>query len=168
VTGVVLDERAEAAFAALFAAHYPDLLRYAVRRVGTDAAPDVVAEVFLVAWRRRADVPPDAARVWLYGVAAKVVRNHLRGENRRRQLRSRLAAEFHVPEGDPGADRVRRALGRLRPAEQEVLRLSEWEQLSADEAAAVLRCSPGAFRVRLHRARHHFAAELAALDAEED
>jgi RNA polymerase sigma-70 factor (ECF subfamily) len=163
VSSVVVQERADAQFSALFAAHYPDLLRYAVRRVGPDAAPDVVADVFLVAWRRRAELPADAPRVWLYGVAANVVANQLRSERRRSRLRSRLADE---PPATPAPvnERVLAALGRLRPAEQEVLRLTEWEQLSADEAAVVLGCSPGAFRVRLHRARRKFAAELETED----
>lgn len=161
MTGVIVDAQAE--FAALFATHYPDLLRFAVRRVGADAAPDVVADVFLVAWRRRDDLPADAVRAWLYGVAAKVVANHLRGETRRSRLRSRLAAE-PVNGADSAHDRVGTALARLRPVEREVLRLTEWEQLDAAEAAAVLGCSPGAFRVRLHRARRRLAEELGSLE----
>ena len=160
---MVVDERADAQFSALFAAHYPDLLRFAVRRVGSDAAPDVVADVFLVAWRRRTELPSDAPRLWLFGVATKVVANHLRAERRLTRLRSRLADEPSMP-ADSSDDRVLAALARLRPAEQEVRRLTEWEQLSADEAAAVLGCSPGAFRVRLHRARRRLAAELAQED----
>lgn len=164
---MVIDERPGGVsaddFTALFAAHYPELLRFAVRRVGADAASDVVADVFLVAWRRRADLPAETARAWLYGVAAKVIANQRRGENRRGRLWSRLAAQ-PATGADSAHDRVRTALARLRPAEQEVLRLTEWEQLDATEAAAVLGCSPGAFRVRLHRARRHLAEELGNLE----
>ena len=78
----------------LFGAHHADLLRYAARRVGPDAAPDVVADVFLVAWRRRGDLPADGALPWLYGVAHRIVANHQRGERRRLRLRARLAAEL--------------------------------------------------------------------------
>ena len=35
------------------------LLAFAERRVGRDDAPDVLAEVMLVAWRRAADLPAD-------------------------------------------------------------------------------------------------------------
>jgi RNA polymerase sigma-70 factor, ECF subfamily len=74
-------------FESLFRANYDDLLRFAVRRVGSDAAADVVAEVFAVAWRRRDAVPDGAERLWLFGVAANVVAN----ERRSRQPRNRLA-----------------------------------------------------------------------------
>ncbi len=160
-------ERPASAVDELFAAYYADLLRYAARRVGPDAAPDVVAEVFVVVCRRATDVPADAPRAWLFGVASRVVANQLRGERRRLRLRARLAAE-PFPDAAPEHHHVHRALARLRPAEQEVLRLAEWDQLDAAEAAAVLGCSRGAYRVRLHRARRNFAEALSALDDEED
>jgi len=156
----------EDAFSVLVESTYADLLRYAARRVGPDAAADVVADVFLVAWRRRDAMPADAARLWLFGVAHRVVANHLRGELRRERLAARLASEppdpaLGHPDGAADADVVRAALGRLRDSEQEALRLTEWEQLSIEEAAAVVGISRGAFRVRLHRARRRLAAELA-------
>jgi DNA-directed RNA polymerase specialized sigma24 family protein len=49
----------------------------------------------------------------------------------------------------------------LTPADQEVLRLVAWDDLTPDQASRVLGCSPGAFRVRLHRARQRLADELA-------
>ncbi len=61
------------AFEALFAANHDDLLRFATRRVGLDAAPDVVADVMLVAWRRRGEHSPVDARLWLVGVAHNVI-----------------------------------------------------------------------------------------------
>lgn len=154
-------------FAALFRAHRPDLLRYAIRRVGADLADDVVADVYLVAWRRRTSLPADGVRLWLFGVAANVVANHLRAEGRRLRLRSRLYASRPVPAADAAGERVREALARLRPVEQEVLRLTEWDGLTADEAAVVLGCSPGALRVRLHRARRRLAEELGVMSEED-
>jgi RNA polymerase sigma-70 factor (ECF subfamily) len=58
-----------------------DLLAYALRRVDRpEDAADVVAETFLVAWRRLDDVPPGAqARLWLYGVARRQLANQRRG-----------------------------------------------------------------------------------------
>jgi RNA polymerase sigma-70 factor (ECF subfamily) len=53
-------------------------------------------------------------------------------------------------------------LHELAPAEREALRLTEWERLTPAEAARVTGCSAATFRVRLHRARRHFAAHLAA------
>ena len=66
---------AEERFTALFEATRLPLLAYAVRRVADPAdAADVVAETYLVAWRRLDDVPAGAdARPWLFGVARRVL-----------------------------------------------------------------------------------------------
>src|SRR5215207_10059445 len=65
------DER----FARLYGDHGRDVLAYALRRAaGPEDAADVVAETFLTAWRRLPDVPPDPeARLWLYGVARRIL-----------------------------------------------------------------------------------------------
>ena len=89
-------EQAEARFERLYAEHGRAVLAYAVRRASNahDAA-DVVAEVFLVAWRRLDDVPAsDGARLWLYAVARRVLANQQRAESRRRRLAERLRREL--------------------------------------------------------------------------
>jgi RNA polymerase sigma-70 factor (ECF subfamily) len=58
-------------FAGLYETHAGAVLAYARRRCGTDEAEDVLAETFLIAWRRQDDVPPDALP-WLYAVARNV------------------------------------------------------------------------------------------------
>src|SRR6478672_7119633 len=71
----------EARFEELFARTRSALMGYAVRRVGDPAdAADVVAETYLVAWRRLDEVPPgEETRLWLFGVARRVLANHQRG-----------------------------------------------------------------------------------------
>lgn len=55
----------------------------------------MVAETFTVAWRRVDELPEgDAATLWLYGVARKVLANHYRGDNRRRARTAELDAEM--------------------------------------------------------------------------
>lgn len=48
------------------------------RRLGRDAAEDVVAETFLVAFDRRHRYDPARpdARPWLYGIATNLIRRH--------------------------------------------------------------------------------------------
>ena len=53
------------------------------------------------------------------------------------------------------------AVGRLGPGDAELLQLLAWEQLSHAQAAVVLGCSVNAVAIRLHRARHRLADELA-------
>jgi RNA polymerase sigma-70 factor (ECF subfamily) len=166
------DRDATAWFEALFEAHYGDLVRYATRRVGADAASDIVSSTFLVAWRRRDDVPQDEPRPWLYAIARKVIGNELRARRRRERLDGRArqqpdAVATTAPDhAGPVAERLRvhQALAALSPRDQEVLRLTEWEGLDLAGAATVLECTRTAAKVRLHRARRRFAVQLAALD----
>lgn len=85
-------ERDEAAlFSDMFEEHFDDLWRFARRRCNSSSdADDIVAETFAVAWRRRADVPVDATRLWLFGVARHVLNNQRRSSVRRDRLRLRL------------------------------------------------------------------------------
>jgi RNA polymerase sigma-70 factor (ECF subfamily) len=161
--------RDETWFDQLYRAHHGAVLAYARRRV--DDADDVVAEVFAVAWRSRADVP-DEPLPWLLRTAANHVLHSRRSSSRRSRLWSRAVGQSG-PAPDH-ADAVARqhdaratiiqALAGLAPADQEILRLTAWEELTPDEVAVVLSCSPGTARVRLHRARRRLESALAALD----
>ncbi|MFC0005717.1 RNA polymerase sigma factor [Micromonospora siamensis] len=147
-------------FRQVYAANFERILVYALRRVAQpEDAADVVAEVFLVAWRRR-DIPPEPeTRLWLYGVARRVLANHHRGTLRRERLGDRLRHRLRGgPPVDPGSqvpDRlaVRSALARLGELDREVLMLTFWEGLEPREIATVLRVSPAVVRTRLSRAR---------------
>lgn len=67
-------------FAEVYAATYKPLLGYALRRCDSpEDAADVVAETFTIAWRRATDMPAGPqARLWLYGVARRVLANGTR------------------------------------------------------------------------------------------
>ncbi len=156
-------------FGRLYERHYQALLAYAVRRTSQPAdAADVVADTFLVAWRRIAAVPPEPETLpWLYGVARRTLLNHHRGEGRELRLRSRLTQLPGLTEARQHAEvreelaSVVRALGRLDDMDQEVLRLAAWEGLAPRQIATVLACSDNAAALRLHRARRRLRDELA-------
>jgi RNA polymerase sigma-70 factor, ECF subfamily len=163
---------AEARFTQLYARFYGPIRAYCNRRVLADAGDDAVAEVFLTMWRRFDEVPEgDAALVWLYGVAYRVIGHHSRSVTRRSRLRARLQATESPPvagaddseRDDVESRRVLAALARLNETDAEVLRLEAWEQLSAVSIAAVLQIEPDAARQRLHRARRKLAREYDAL-----
>jgi RNA polymerase sigma-70 factor (ECF subfamily) len=67
-------------FAIVFERHAPHIHRYLARRVGKQAADDLVAETFLVAFgkRRAYDARYRDARPWLYGIATILVGQHRR------------------------------------------------------------------------------------------
>jgi RNA polymerase sigma factor (sigma-70 family) len=154
------DEPADAdQFAQLYRDHYAELLRFAMRRVDRESAREVVADTFLIAWRRF-DVAP--SRAWLFAVARKVLSNELRSGERRERLTDRVQTHTAQDDSDiaqeiADRDEARALLAQLPLPEREALELTEWDGLTATEAAQVAGCSPGAFRVRLHRARRRLA-----------
>jgi RNA polymerase sigma factor (sigma-70 family) len=159
-------------FSRMFAETERELLAYAMRRVDrAEDAADVVAETFLVAWRRLDTVPAGPeARLWLYGVARRQLANQRRGQLRRSRLAERLRAELpaavagaHGSE-DQRAAAVNAALAALDEDDREILRLSSWEGLAPSEIAIVLGVAGVTVRSRLHRARKRLRSELLRQD----
>lgn len=157
----------EHTFRSLYEAVYPDLLRFVQRRTAPDHAEDVVAEAFLVVWRRLDDLPRahGDARAWTFGVARNILLNDNRGEQRRRALGVRLAevtptSVEATPDLVVSRVDVARAWRRLSERHQEALALAVLDQLDAPQAAAVLGISPVAFRLRLSRARRALRLHL--------
>lgn len=158
-------------FEDLYRRHYSDVMAYVLRRADPSDAEDLVAEVFVTAWRRLLDLPEDALP-WLYGAARRVLANHRRAGRRRRTLTSDLNQQPWLlglsTSADP-ADRIvdravlLAAFARLSPKDREVLSLVAWERLPASRAAMVMNCTSATFTVRLHRARRRLDAALAAV-----
>jgi RNA polymerase sigma factor (sigma-70 family) len=148
-------------FEALYRSSYKAIFGYVLRRTDgdLDAAGDLVAEVFVVALRRRDAIPlPPQDRPWLYGVARRVLLDHQRRRSRRIGLESRLRAQAALSEPRSGDDeppllRVRAAMEQLRRADREALQLVAWDGLSHAEAAQVLGCTPNAVALRVHKAK---------------
>jgi RNA polymerase sigma-70 factor (ECF subfamily) len=154
-------------FTAVYSATYKPLLGYALRRCDSpEDAADVVAETFAIAWRRAAEMPAgDQARLWLYGVAHRVLANHRRGVRRNTIKAAALRAELSAgaplrpaPEGDDSA--IAEVFRGLPDRDRELLALVAWEGLSNAEIATVLGCSRNAVSIRLHRARKRLARAL--------
>jgi RNA polymerase sigma-70 factor (ECF subfamily) len=158
-------ELAERRFSRLYQEHEREVLRYALRRcTEPEDAADVVAETFLVAWRRLRDVPLEAeARLWLYATARRVLANHRRGMGRRSRLADRLREELRrqIPVQAPGGRAgVIEALAEMRDSDRELLMLIGMEGLTPSQAARVLGIGTVAARTRLHRARRRLQARL--------
>jgi RNA polymerase sigma-70 factor (ECF subfamily) len=156
-------------FERLFDRHRRPLLGYALRRVDDPAdAADVLAETFLIAWRRLAAVPSgEGERPWLLAVARRVLANQRRGAARRDGLSERLGQELAVglPQVMPCWERdlLRAALAQLSDDDREVVLLAGWEGLEPAQIATVLGIRGVTARSRLHRARRRLRAELTAL-----
>ena len=134
-------------FGAVFASYSPDVVAYCGWRAASASnAQDAAAEVFLIAWRRLDELPEgDAARVWLYATARRVIANQRRSSRRQAALYERLALQgpSQVQESSPDKPEealVHEALRRLGPRDREVVLLSEWEGLTPAEIAVVMGC----------------------------
>jgi RNA polymerase sigma-70 factor, ECF subfamily len=156
-----------AAFGELVDRHHAALYAFVRRRVAEQAAiEDVLADTFLVAWRRRAEIP-DPALPWLYGVCLRTISTHRRSGRRRLRLRGRLSSEPGATGRDPAdvyaaRSEINRAFAQLSDGERETLRLIAWDGLSTEDAARVLGVTAGTFRVRFHRARRALRKHLDA------
>ena len=157
-----MSDSAEQRFDQLWRDHAAAVVRYARRHVLPADVEDVVAETFVVAWRRLDEVP-EFGLPWLLGVARHVSANCRRSHRRRDALADRVGAEPAAepvwPVSEPD-DAVTAALHQLSDADRELLTLIAWDELSHEEAAQALGCTRGALKVRLHRARRRFAALL--------
>jgi RNA polymerase sigma-70 factor (ECF subfamily) len=152
-------------------AYATDVRRYLYRRLMGSADPastadDLTADVLVVAWRRRGDVPHGAELPWLYAVARRVLANH----RRRPQdvLIAALGELDAIDEADPGeivTDNA--ALGdawrAISSRDREVLRLVAWEGLSGAQLATALGISEGGAAAALSRARSRFVESLAGV-----
>lgn len=162
----------EAVFEAFYERHYPDIVRFLLRRGAGDDAPDLTADTFAVAWRRRSqwlELPAERRIAWLYSVARKVLANAGRASRRSAGLAERLAGRERVRQGRDAPDQgtataerlaVAEAFARLSAADQELIRLVAWDGLTPSQAAEVLGCRLGTLTSRLHGARTRLKKHL--------
>ena len=152
-------------FAPVFDRHSDEIYRYIARRLGPETAEDLVADVFLTAFRKRAryDLARPDARPWLYGIATHAIGSHRRAEKRRNRMLARTPPQrAEEPFDERSAARVTAerlqprlaaALTRLSAADRDLLLLIAWAELSYEEAGQALGIPVGTVRSRLHRVR---------------
>ncbi len=153
-------------FEELFREHAHAVHRYVARRCAPSDVQDLTADVLLVAWRRRQDVPEGAELPWLYRTASYVLANHHR--------KGRPVPVEHVPEESDEVDaadlavsdlEARAVLAALSPRDRRILLLHAWEGLDGDGLAAVLEVSRGGADAALSRARARLRAVWSERDA---
>jgi RNA polymerase sigma-70 factor (ECF subfamily) len=152
-------------FGVVFDRHAGVVFRFLVRRVGRDAADELLGDTFRIAFERRGsfDLQRESARPWLYGIATNLLAKHRRTEARRFRATARLAVARH---DDHVADDVAfaidarntyrvvmNAIAALPDGERDALLLFVWEELDYEDIAAALGIPVGTVRSRLNRAR---------------
>src|SRR5215472_11639643 len=162
-------------FAVLVRRHAPAIQRYVTRRIGREAAEDVVAETFLVAFRQRGYYTDDGRDClpWLYGIATRLAHRHWRSETRQLRLLARTGED---PVTEPFTDRVdatvaadalkprlASALARLPASQRDALLLLVWADLSYEQIARATGVPLGTVQSRISRARRRLRQQLADL-----
>lgn len=156
-------ETSDASFERAYIDYLPAVSGYLFRRVERQHVEDLAADVFAIAWRKRASVSPGEELPWLYRIASNVVSNH----RRRQTSGAAFLASLRPADSSPSAEEIvvadaslAAAWAQLRPAEREVLALALVEQLSPPELAVTLGVSVNAATIRVHRAKKKLADAL--------
>jgi RNA polymerase sigma-70 factor (ECF subfamily) len=174
-TVIACSVRSPECFGTIFRRHGPAIYRYIARRLGPDSAEDLVAETFVVAFRRRARYDgayPDA-RPWLYGIATRLISRYRRDEIRffRAIARTGVDPASEALDG-PVIDRVAaqaarpelaEALSGLSQGQRDVLLLVA-SGLSYPEAGRALGVPAGTVSSRLVKARRIVRDALGGAD----
>lgn len=155
------DEPPARQFELLFRTMAPQIRAFARRHVDAAAVDDVVADTFLVVWRRWDAVPPepDARRAWVYTVARFTLGREHERARRSRERADRWAAQTGTgiaPDASAtvdSTDAVVEVLRRLPDAERAALTCVVLDGLSVEQTAERLACSVSAVTSRLSRAR---------------
>lgn len=151
------------AFAAAYTRYLPAIGGYLGRRVERRFVDDLAADVFAIAWRKRANVTAGEELPWLYRIASNVVANHRRAQATGNALVAALRAVDSAPSAEDIAitDLSLAAAWRtLKPREREVLALAVLEDLPVTAIAGALGVSVNAVSIRLHRAKRTLADAL--------
>src|SRR5690349_18717528 len=123
-------QSAEQRLEELFRVHADAILTFLRHRTDHETAQDVLTETFTIAWRKLDELPTDP-RGWLYGVARRVLANHVRSQGRsaavlerlQNETRSLLADRCDIEDAIHRHD-VLAALTALPEADREVLLLA--------------------------------------------
>jgi RNA polymerase sigma-70 factor (ECF subfamily) len=153
-----------AALAALFDRYRSHVRRFISRLAGSDARDldDLVQTTFLEIYRAaRKFRGASTVRSWVFGIAVNVVRQHARGERRRKDAMQRLvsvpaATVRHADESTLGRqqlERLARALEELPDEQRVAFVMCDLEEIPGTEAAKTLGVRAGTLWRRLHQAR---------------
>jgi RNA polymerase sigma-70 factor (ECF subfamily) len=154
------DQEMRGEFTRLFQEHSRAVMRFALRRFSdSSTCEDVVADTFVVAWKKMQERPAhDRELPWLYGIAFRLLSNQRRSRERRERLLSRM-----IVEDDSGLDPdesndfdtefIGNVLAQLKDSDRELLEFVYWEKLSYREIADIVGVSENAVGIRITRAR---------------
>jgi RNA polymerase sigma-70 factor, ECF subfamily len=159
------------AFAALALPYMKSIYNTALRLIRhPENASDLVQETYLRAYRTFANFTPGTnCKAWLFTIMYSIFVNKYRKEQREPESISldeleekyqRALATWDPPSLEEIGTEVNHALDRLPETFRSAVLLVDVEEMSYEEAAAILHCPLGTLRSRLFRARKLLFLEL--------
>ena len=161
-----------ARFGLIFDRYFAEIHGYIARRLTSDAADDIAAETFAIAFRQRDrfDANRGIVRGWLYGIATNLIGRHRRREIREYRAIQRTGSMTAADGPAEPADallaartvrsQVARALAELSRGDRDVLLLVALGGLSHAEVAQALGIPYGTVGSRLSRVRRKLRTQL--------
>ncbi len=155
------------AFDQLTRIHQRALRGYVARRVGPDAAEDVLQETWIAVWNALSELRGRSRfKAWVFGIAAHKCTDHLRARGR--------SATVDAPQGldelarqdrDPYAaaelkQLVGAALVKLPDSQREVLEMYYFAELTLPEIAGLLGRNLNTVKYQFYRAHAQVAEQL--------
>lgn len=153
------------AFDALRRRYDPAMRGFVVRRVGPDAADDLVQDIWLACWTALPQYNGRARfKAWLYGIAAHKCTDHFRARAQQaRRDEAAFEAGRYQPDAYAAADlrrTVKGALALLPDAQREVVELYYYGELTLAEIAQALGRNLNTVKYQFYRAHAQVAQEL--------
>ena len=175
----------EEAFNLLFKRFELRIFNYFLRHIGSRSlAEDLLQNTFLKVHRSRKSYRPSAAfSTWIFTIASNLLRDAARAERRQANIVDLEEARDKVatgsgplgsvtmsrpqnPEVESGdreiADYIRQAIQALPLDQRQVIILAKYEGFKYEEIAEILNTTPGALKVKAHRAMKTLAKILKA------
>lgn len=155
----------DAALLELFDRYHNDIYRLALSCTRSPQdAEDVTQMVFLKLWERQPDLTPGKEKAWLTQVTVNQCRDLLRTFWRRNTgpLEEAAGLSFTHPEESA----LFSAVLSLPAKERVAVHLHYYEGYTLEEIAKLLKLSPSAVSMRLHRARKRLKTALKEEDYE--
>lgn len=150
-------------FVATFREHLTPVSKYLTRRVDRSEVEDLAADIFEIAWRKRASCPTGMELAWLYKIAGYVVANHRRKQTRRGlsfAINDNDAAAPSAEDLAIGTSELAGAFASLSATDRQALSLIAFENLPVNQTAVALGVSANTASQRIKRARERLAKKL--------
>jgi RNA polymerase sigma-70 factor (ECF subfamily) len=144
------------AFTQLYLRYRQRVFAYCLRMLGSSAeAEDMFQEVFIRVWQRAYQFTEEKSLSgWIFTIAHNLCLNRIRDRKELDRLddHTNLAVD-HVELGEDWAARIQAALEQVPPENREPFVLFEYQGLSYQEIADVMKLTIAAVKSRIYRAR---------------